>query len=74
MRRITFLGVTPPEEAWKTVLQVLKSSGFNVRASARRLRVSHAHLYQWLSDHPSIKTRFLKARLQFVREQLDEGT
>lgn len=71
MRRFTFLGVTPPDQAWKTVLEVLRESAFSVRAAAKRLRVSHEHLYKWLREHPSYKERFEKERSKFLREQIE---
>ncbi len=71
MKRLTYLGVTPPAEAWLTVLRALKDSDFCVRAAAKRLRVSHEHLYKWMREHPSIKEKFLRARVKFLKEQVE---
>ncbi len=73
MKRLTYLGVTPPAEAWKTVLKSLQDSEFSVRAAAKRLRVSHEHLYKWLREHPELKEKFLRARMKFLKEQIDGG-
>ncbi len=73
MKRLTYLGVTPPAEAWLTVLRALKDSDFCVRAAAKRLRVSHEHLYKWLRENPTLKVKFLRARMKFLKEQLDGG-
>ncbi len=71
MKRLTYLGVTPPAEAWKTVLKALQDSEFSVRGAASRLRVSHEHLYKWLRENPTLKVKFLKARMRFLKEQVE---
>ncbi len=71
MKRLTYLGVTPPAEAWKTVLKALQDSEFSVRGAASRLRVSHEHLYKWLRNNPTQQEKFLRARVKFLKEQIE---
>lgn len=70
MRRLTFLGVTPAAEAWKTVLVALTECGFDVRETSKRLRISRTHFYSWLNSHPSIKEKFERKRVEFFRKQV----
>ena len=57
MNRYTFLNTRQPEDAWASMLPVLKETRFELRPAAAKLKVSRTALYAWFKKNPSYKDR-----------------
>lgn len=68
MRRYTFLNTRDPKEAWRTVLEALRASEFNMAQTAKRLSISRTAFYTWLNRTDGLREKLDAERKRFFEQ------